>query len=111
MVVENGTVAVESIEGDDSTWAIYKPKMSVEIAKLMNDDERDEYCSGGSDNKTYVSDEVLDRIVATGLSEGNIDRVQGRRNRDSKEGVFYRFSRSNVNCDDNSTNGITLLHR
>jgi len=110
-LVENGTVAVESIEGDDSTWAIYKPKMSVEIAKLMNDDERDEYCSGGSDNKTYVSDEVLDRIVATGLSEGNIDRVQGRRNRDSKEGVFYRFSRSNVNCDDNSTNGITLLHR
>jgi hypothetical protein len=109
-LVEDGTVAVESIEGDDSAWAIYKPKMSVEIGKRMSDDERDEYCSGGSDNKTFVSDQVLDRIVAIGLSEGNVDRVEGRRNRDSKEGVFYRFARSNVNCNENSGSGIRLLH-
>ena len=93
-ILETGRAKLYGIEADNSRVLVYKPRLAALVAETMTDEERREHCAGGQDGMTFLSDTVLDEVIATcGLSTGSVKQVKARRSSDTSDKDFYALSR------------------
>ena len=96
-MIVSGSAGVAGVAGDESVFVVYKPRLAAKVGELMSNAEKTEYCGGGEDNRTFVCDAILDRIVvATGLCGSTPDRIKGKREDQRKPGDFYRFRQEHL---------------
>ncbi len=90
--IEQGEVKLLALEGDNTISLVYKPSLAALVAKAMTESEKTEYCSGGTDKKSFARDAIVEQIItATGLVGPTLRKVKGTRKSDGKKGEFYEI--------------------
>ena len=103
-----GDVQLCESDADSSSLYVYKPRLAAKVGEIMSEEERQQHCGG--DDKTFVCDGVLNRIVASsGLTDGSPRRVRCRRESDGKEGEFYPLARRALGEHVRTTGKVTIL--